>query len=246
MLKAISAILVAGLTVAGCAPMPTGPRPTTTPTTTSAGQARPQVSAADEARASTAARRFVSVVRTVEPVAERQCRARAPELNCDFMIVVDDRPGQPVNAYQTLNSSGRPIIAFTLAMIGDVRNADELAFVMSHEAAHHISRHLARQRVNSTAGATIFGQLANAAGVGGAGVQLATRVGANVGARTYSKDFELEADYLGAQIAQAAGYDALNGAEYFTRIPDPGDRFLGTHPPNANRMATVRRAITGR
>lgn len=36
-------------------------------------------------------------------------------------------------------------------------------------------------------------------------------------------------------------YDPLRGAEFFTRIPDPGNRFLGTHPPNAARLETVRR-----
>jgi len=60
---------------------------------------------------------FLTVVQRVEPVAERECRARAPGLNCDFNIVVDDRPGQPVNAYQTLDRNGRPILAFTLAMV---------------------------------------------------------------------------------------------------------------------------------
>ncbi|MDP5361691.1 MAG: M48 family metalloprotease, partial [Paracoccaceae bacterium] len=68
----------------------------------------------------------------------------------------------------------------------------------------------------------------------------AQRLGASVGARTYSKEFELEADALGSRIAAAAGFDPLRGAEFFFRIPDPGDRFLGTHPPNAERLRTVR------
>ncbi|MGB0799102.1 MAG: peptidase M48, partial [Planktomarina sp.] len=33
------------------------------------------------------------------------------------------------------------------------------------------------------------------------------------------------------------------GAAYFTRIPDPGNRFLGTHPPNGARITTVRAAV---
>lgn len=198
-----------------------------------------------QAQAEAAARRFVSVVQTVRPVAERECRARAPRLNCDFIIAVDDRPEQPVNAFQSRDESGRPIIAFTLSLIGDVANADELAFVMSHEAAHHILDHLTRQQVNASAGAQILGGLAQASGADIGGVELASRIGASVGARRYSKDYELEADGLGAVIAQRAGYDAIRGALYFTRIPDPGDRFLGTHPPNANRMDVVRRAVRG-
>ena len=66
-----------------------------------------------------------------------------------------------------------------------------------------------------------------------AGVDEATKLGAQVGARSYSKDFELEADALGTVITHRAGFSPLKGAAFFTRIPDPGDRFLGTHPPNA-------------
>lgn len=197
------------------------------------------------AQAETAVNQFVSVVRTVEPVAERVCVERTRGLNCDFRIVVDDRLDQPVNAYQSLDSSGRPVIAFTIGLIADVRNADELAFVMSHEAAHHILNHLGRQKVNAVAGAQVLGGLASVTGASAAGIDMATRIGASVGARSYSKDFELEADALGAQIARTAGYDPLNGALYFTRIPDPGDKFLGTHPPNAARMEVVRRAVGG-
>ncbi|MFT5342626.1 MAG: putative Zn-dependent protease, partial [Paracoccaceae bacterium] len=53
--------------------------------------------------------------------------------------------------------------------------------------------------------------------------------------------FELEADQLGTVITYYAGYNPLVGAQFFAHIPDPGDRFLGTHPPNAARLATVRR-----
>ncbi len=187
------------------------------------------------------ARNFVSVVNAVEPVAEAQCRARSRTANCDFQIVVDDRPGQPPNAFQTLDDAGRPIIAFTLGLIGEVQNPDELAFILSHEAAHHILGHLARQRQNASLGAQVFGALAGTITGGDAGrVRAAQELGAAVGARSYSKDFELEADALGTEIAAAAGFNPLRGAQFFTRIPDPGSRFLGTHPPNADRIAIVR------
>lgn len=187
------------------------------------------------------ARNFVAVVNAVEPVAEAQCRARNARANCDFQIVVDDRPGQPPNAFQTLDNAGRPIIAFTLGLIGDVQNPDELAFVLSHEAAHHILGHLARQRQNASLGAQVFGSLAGTISGGNAAqVRAAQELGAAVGARSYSKDFELEADALGTEITAAAGFNPLRGAQFFARIPDPGSRFLGTHPPNADRIAVVR------
>ena len=191
------------------------------------------------------ARAFVDVVNRLEPVAERECRQRAPRLNCDFLIVVDDRPGQPANAFQTVDDAGRPIIAFTLALIADARNTDEIAFVMAHEAAHHIENHLEQQRRNATLGAVVFGQLAGVTGGNPDSVRTAQELGAAVGARSYSKDFELEADRLGTIIAFKAGYNPVRGADFFFRVPDPGDRFLGTHPPNAQRVQMVRDTAAG-
>lgn len=188
---------------------------------------------------------FAEVVQTVEPVAERECRARTRGVSCDFRILVDDRPGVPANAFQTLDKSGRPIIAFTLALIEDARNTDELAFVMGHEAAHHIAGHIPRQQQNAVVGAILSGTTAILLGASPEAVESAQRAGMQVGARTFSKNFELEADALGTVITARAGYDPLRGAEFFNRIPDPGDRFLGTHPPNAQRLETVRRTAAG-
>lgn len=188
---------------------------------------------------------FLSVVQRVEPVAERQCRAQAPRSNCDFRIVVDDRPGQPVNAYQTLDRTGRPIIAFTLPMIATVRNPDELAFVLGHEAAHHISGHIPRQQQNAAVGAILLGGLAAVTGASQGVVDQAVDIGAGVGARSFSKEFELEADAMGTVIAHRSGYDPLRGVLFFSQLPDPGNRFLGTHPPNAQRVSTVRRVAAG-
>ncbi|MDX1784890.1 MAG: M48 family metallopeptidase [Roseovarius sp.] len=213
-------------------------------TTTSSPSQQPGKTAAPSANimpSSAAVAQFKSVVADVEPVAERECIARTKGLNCDFRIVVDDRPNQPPNAFQTVDKSGRPILAFNLALIGSVRNRDELAFVMGHEAAHHIAGHLARQQSNAMAGAIILGGLAAITGASQGAVQSASDLGATVGARSYSKDFELEADALGTVITKRAGYNPVRGAEFFTQIADPGDRFLGTHPPNAKRIETVRR-----
>lgn len=214
-------------------------------TTSSAPQAQGSAKPGPALSASAAERKFVRVVNRVEPVAERECRARTRGVNCDFRIVVDDRPGQPANAFQTKDKNGRPLVVFTLALIQDARNADELAFVLGHEAAHHIANHLDRQRGNAMAGAIIFAGLASLTGADAGSIQAAQDIGTTVGARSYSKDFELEADALGTIIAHRAGFDPVRGAEFFNRVPDPGDRFLGTHPPNAARIETVRRTAAG-
>ncbi len=225
--------LLSLLLAAACAPvmpLPPAGAPVTLPA------AAPVVSARQ------ASRNFETAAGRVEPVAERLCRQRRPRDNCDFLIVVDDRPGLPANAFQTLDSSGRPVLGFTLALIADARNADEIAFVMAHEAAHHIAGHIPRAQGNATLGAVLGGTIATALGVSDPdAIDTALRLGATVGARSYSKDFELEADALGTRIAAAAGFDPLRGAQFFFRVPDPGDRFLGTHPPNADRLRTVER-----
>jgi predicted Zn-dependent protease len=225
----LTVALVAGLGLTACAPAPER-----------LDQPDPGIS--DEVDTHNQALTFVAVVRNVEPVAEAECRARNPQANCDFRIVVDDRPGMPPNAFQTRAPNGQPIIAFTVALIGDVRNADELAFVMSHEAAHHTLGHLDRMDEIAAIGADIFGRLATETGATSPeAIRNAQELGAAVGARSFSQEFELEADALGTVIAARAGYNPLTGAEFFFRIPDPGNRFLGTHPPTADRVAVVRR-----
>lgn len=219
--------------LAGCAVETSAPSPTIEPT----------VPVTDQLDRN--ARSFVQVVRTVEPVAESECRNRTSRVNCDFKIVVDDRPDQPPNAFQTIDRSGRPIVAFTVSLIADARNEDELAFILGHEAAHHIAGHINRQQQNAVAGAVIAGSLAVLLGGNPEAVETAQQRGAMVGARSYSKEFELEADALGTVIAARAGYDPIRGAQFFNRIPDPGNRFLGTHPPNAQRIETVRRVAAG-
>jgi Zn-dependent protease with chaperone function len=188
---------------------------------------------------------FVQVIERVEPVAEDLCRARTRGVNCDIQIFVDSRTNLPPNAFQTIDKAGRPIVVFTVALIADARNADEIAFVMGHEAAHHIAGHIPRREESVQTSAILASVLAQASGLGPDAVRAATSVGAEIGARRYSKDYELEADALGTEIAYLAGYDPVRGAEFFSRLPDPGDKFLGSHPPNAQRQDVVRQTLAG-
>ncbi|WP_106745855.1 M48 family metallopeptidase [Yoonia maritima] len=226
------------LAMAACTPVVVDEGPAVAPLQQTANA--PKVSRAQ------AMNNYRRAVARVEPVAEALCRQRAPSLNCDFRIVIDDRNGDMVNAYQTLDNNGRPILGFTTGLIAEARNEDEIAFVIAHETAHHIAGHIARQRQNAMVGAALLGGLAGALGTTSAdAINSAQQIGATVGARTYSKNFELEADALGTRIAHSSGYDPLRGAQFFFRIPDPGDRFLGTHPANGDRLKTVQRVAAG-
>lgn len=237
-MRAMRAVLAGFLMalLAGCAVPPPAPVPQA-PDSASDSDAR--------ARGAAAAENFVAVVEQVLPVAEDECRARTRGVPCDFIVVVDDRRGLPPNAFQTVDRAGRPVIGFSLALIADARNRDELAFILGHEAAHHIAGHLSQVQASAEAGAILAGTLATLGGADSDTVRAVTRLGAEVGARTFSKEFELEADALGTVIAARAGFDPVRGAAFFIRIPDPGDEFLGTHPPNADRIALVRRIAAG-
>ncbi len=228
--------LILALFVSACA-APPGPQPAPRPP-------QVEVPAARLPRAE-AIRNFRLVVQRMEPVAERICIENTRNIPCDFRIAVDDRPGLPPNAFQTLDRTGRPVIAFTRALIEDVRNPDELAFVMGHEAAHHILGHIPRQQQTAIQGAVLGGLLGVLVGVDEGGLRTAQQIGATIAVRSYSKELEIEADQLGTIITARAGFNPVRGAEYFNRIPDPGDRFLGTHPPNARRIAVVRRTAAG-
>ncbi|WP_170573345.1 M48 family metallopeptidase [Ruegeria atlantica] len=184
---------------------------------------------------------FQEISRAIGKEARAECQRQAGVRNCDFTILVDLNPRAPANAFQTLDDEGQPVIIFTRAMIKSAQNADELAFVMGHEAAHHVLGHIARQAESAQESAAIFNDLGKLNGETGKELERSQKLGAEVGVQMNVKAFELEADQLGTIITHNAGYDPLIGAKYFDRLPDPGDQFLGTHPPNAERVDIVQK-----
>lgn len=239
-------LLAAALAVAGCATGPVTPAITQQQQQTAARgpAALPAPSAPHDGTPQGAARSFVQVMGRMEPAVEREClERRSRPINCDFAFIVDDRPGLEANAYQTVDRNGRPLVGFTLSLIAQTRNPDEIAFVVGHEAAHHILDHLDRKSGAATAAAVVLGSIASAYGGDQAAIERAQSIGASVGSRYYSRDWELEADYLGAIIAMNAGYNPVTGAALFQRIADPGNHVLGTHPSRAQRIGQVQRAV---
>lgn len=231
-------VILAGLLLAACAPLPAPPA--SAPPAREAPVAGTPDGLPDPA---TAARNFATVLDRMEPVTVSECRRRAPQLNCAFLVVVDTRPGLVPNAFQTVDRSGRPVIGFTATLLAEARNTDELAFILGHEAAHHILGHIPRREDRARTAALILGTLASLGGGDAEVVRNAQQIGAEVAARSYGRELELEADRLGAVLAWLAGFDPVRGAAFFARLPDPGNRFLGTHPPNAERVAVVRSTV---
>lgn len=191
--------------------------------------------------------RAQQVAQTMEPVAERVCRAETPQLRCDFTILLALDPEAGVNAFQTFDpDTGAPILILTRGLVETVRNADELAFVIGHEAAHHIAQHISATQSAAEIGAQIFSASAREQGASADDIMRAADLGALVGSRQFSQSAELEADILGTIIACRAGFDPVIGARFFTQLPDPGAQILGTHPPNAARIAAVTETAAAR
>lgn len=201
--------------------------------------------------------RFERVARRIEPHAEAMCRQETPDRDCDLTIRVDLDPRQPANAFQTVNSDG-PLIIVTGSLLQGTRNDDEVAFVMGHEAGHHIAKHIDKQQQQQLAGALILGMAAAYAGANTyqtqyqaqQNVENAMNAGAAIGSVAYSQTYELEADMLGAYIAEAAGYDAEKGSLLFARREGGNVRgengamsLWSTHPRSPQRVATVRYAV---
>ena len=234
MILRISSIFAA-LILASCAPTPQVkqiPRVQAQPAVISTGN--------EDLTSMTTMRQIVA---RVEPIGEQICRDTGRVSNCDFKIQVDTSTPDVVNAYQTLEKDGRPLVVFSIGLLKAARNTDEVAFVLGHEMAHHIAGHIQQRRGSAGLGGLILGGLIAYSGGSVQDVDTAFDLGAAVGSRVYSKDHELQADEIGTMITYYAGYDPVRGSKFFTRIPDPGDKFLGSHPPNAARIDRVNRTM---
>ncbi len=203
---------------------------------------------------------YTEVTQRVEPVAEAFCTQETePGTDCDFVLVIDRDPDEAPNAFQHY-SNGRPTLTVTLAFLDLVKAPDELAFVLSHEAGHHIAGHLDKKKTQSAVagigGALLGGLVVVAAAASGAKVsqqQMQTlmsggaALGAAGGASAYSQTYELEADMLGAYITERAGYDPDAGSRIFARLgvekgeepPAGSAAFWSTHPSSPERIALV-------
>ena len=127
---------------------------------------------------------------------------------------------------------------------------DELALVIGHEMAHNSLGHLTRSRTNQIIGGFAGLLLDVAAAAAGINTQAAgMRAGMQVGQQAYSKDFELEADYLGVYFAARAGYDVTNAANLWRKMAqesqsqtDEAAIYSSTHPGSAERFVKIEAA----
>jgi hypothetical protein len=131
-------------------------------------------------------------------------------------------------------------------MLEKANNEGELAGVMAHELSHVALRHATAQATkNSSAGNTARSLLLilGGAAVGGqAGAELGA-VAAQSFMLKYSREYEAQADALGAIIMARAGYDPVDLANVFRTIESQGGsagpQFLSDHPNPGNRYQAI-------
>ena len=133
-------------------------------------------------------------------------------------------------------------------MIEAAKSEGEVAGVMAHEIAHVALRHGTAQATKGEKfqiGA-IAGQILGAIVGGGAGNVIAA--GSQIGLGTYfmkyGREYERQADILGAQIMARAGYDPRRMADMFKTIESQGGgrggpEWMSSHPNPGNRQAII-------
>jgi len=135
----------------------------------------------------------------------------------------------------------------------------ELASVLAHEISHVTQRHIARGlgkqgqiSVVSIAG-MLIGMLAahNSSQVGQA-VAMASQAGAVQAQLRYTREFEREADRVGIDILERAGYDVTGMVGLFERLQratrlheNNAPAYLQTHPLTVERISDMQNRIQG-
>ncbi len=142
-------------------------------------------------------------------------------------------------------------IGVTTGLLGLVRNDDQLAAVLGHEVGHVTARHAA-ERYSSTALTNLAisgvqgaaGDYAQAAGaIGGLGAQLGFLL-------PFSRRDELEADRLGVDYMQRAGFAPRESIALWRLMQGQrqgsNPEFASTHPSDTTRIAALEQYIESR
>ena len=160
-----------------------------------------------------------------------------PEFDYFFKVV----NARDINAFAL---PGGPMYV-NRGMIEAARTEGEMAGVMAHEIAHVALRHGTAQATKGQK----YGTLAGIAGIagailGGPAVGQLAQAPFAVYMLKFSREYETEADILGAQIMAQSGYDPRDLANMFRTIEQQGGGgggFLSDHPSPKDRFARINR-----
>jgi predicted Zn-dependent protease len=129
----------------------------------------------------------------------------------------------------------------TVSLLAQLQDDHEIAAVLSHEAAHHVGAHVAR--MNNRASSDAFLPSVGVAQDGRFSAGQRTDYSAGSARRARARALELEADWIGAFIADRSGYDPEKGAGIFRRAAakrmKPGSGPSSSHPHPVRRLEVV-------
>jgi len=160
----------------------------------------------------------------------------------DYAVFVSQSP----NAF--VLPSGK--IGVTTGLLALVQNDDQLAAVLGHEVGHVVARHAAERYSSSAATSLVLSGVQSAAGdyakaagaIGGLGAQLGVLL-------PFSRRHELEADRLGVDYLQRAGYRPSEAIALWRLMSEQRQgstpEFASTHPSDASRIAALEEYIRG-
>jgi predicted Zn-dependent protease len=160
--------------------------------------------------------------------------------------------------YKELNAfalPGGPIYVHR-GTIAAARTEAQLAGVMAHEVAHIAERHAAQQISKGIVANGLLGLLGAVLDNGGKG-EAAARIGASVLTQSvfmkFSRNDEREADRVGAEIMERAGWDPHGLAEFMQvmqeqqrRSPSSVETFFSSHPSPAGRVRDLQTMVNGK
>ena len=164
-----------------------------------------------------------------------------PEFRYEFSVV----NARDINAFAL---PGGPMFV-NRGMIEAARTEGEMAGVMAHEISHVALRHGTAQATKAQSAKyqlpAIGGAILGAVIGGNAGSVIAqgTQLGVGVYFLKFSREYETQADLLGAQIMARAGYDPRDLANMFRTIEREsgagGPEWLSSHPNPGNRYERI-------
>ena len=171
--------------------------------------------------------------RYVEQIGQRLAKvSERTEIPYTFQVVENES----VNAFATMGG----FVYVNTGLLQEADNEAELAGVMAHEIAHIVARH----SINQMREMAIANGVAAVAGLDRniaiqLGVELALR-------RPNSRQDELEADQLGLENLEQAGYAPYGMVSFMETLLKAGGSvpaFLSTHPGTAERIKALEEAI---
>jgi predicted Zn-dependent protease len=182
--------------------------------------------------------------RRLEAAAPGLCAyAHAPRCTFNVVYVADDTVDAQTNGTR---------IEIYRGLLEYLDSEEEVAAVVGHEMGHEIAQHLEEKRQNATIGAVLAGILMGGAMVATGyqdpqAMNNSMQVGASLGALSFSKEEEREADLLSAYLLARANYDLHKAGRVWVVLSkldgETHASMFDTHPAGPERVAAWEKAI---